>query len=557
MQNTYIVKDKNNQTLVFYYGEEKSVYLQNLDNNFRKKIISNVLDCFTVSTDKNKEIYITCQNYSGEVIICKESENFKSKILFKNENNNNHQTVFKPLFLNSSISFLYNSSVSESKTDYISVKTLIENKGFTKPENIDIFSPFSNNIFNLEKIDENNFVLIYQKRERELQLGYKEISNGKIGNFVPIHKTGYQLVDYSYLVCDEVIHFIYIIKNMFSNQVIYKRKDEAGMSSSVVLYEGQKTKSCNISLIKNRLYCMFTINQSLYYTVSDDFGNIFSSISKYKKMFNENTVKGNFISKLPKEDLVLNEVYINTESPLSIEFLPEFYPEFFNLKSSKNVIENINFANSLFGALEESKPQILNDNFISTLNPEIEPEENTIEPYIENVNKKVKQNPFSLNRKYITTPTENDFMSNFNPKAFEEILKSKTSKNVEISSLNLQPQIKDTKESELENMQILKNKLEMANENISKKDLQILELNTILQNKNKEKTEVETALKNTLKKIKEENIKLKKEINKKIKEENVIENNKEENIIEEGSDIENVKDNYTEINKETEELKKD
>ena len=61
MQNNYILLNRNNEILSFYYGEERAIYCKKLGSNnypITNKIIQNVTDCFTVDIGPNKEIYI-------------------------------------------------------------------------------------------------------------------------------------------------------------------------------------------------------------------------------------------------------------------------------------------------------------------------------------------------------------------------------------------------------------------------------------------------------------------------------------------------------------------
>ena len=86
MQNNYILKNKNNEILSFYYGEERAIYCKKLDSNnnqITSQIIQNVTDCFTVTLSPNKDIYIFCQEYNGDIILCRlEEDSFRNRILF-------------------------------------------------------------------------------------------------------------------------------------------------------------------------------------------------------------------------------------------------------------------------------------------------------------------------------------------------------------------------------------------------------------------------------------------------------------------------------------------
>ena len=482
MQNNYILKNKNNEILSFYYGEERAIYCKKLDSNnnqITSKIIQDVTDCFTVTLSPNKDIYIFCQTYNGDIILCRLEENsFKNKILFKNKNEVSQNILFQPIFFKGNMSLIYNTTVPNNNNSFLSIKTLVGGKNWTNTENIDTFTPLSNNIFYIQKITEENIVLAYQKKNKDIQIGYKEIKNGNISDFITIHKTGYQIVDYSFVCFQNTIHYLYVIKSLFSSQVIYKKKDENGISSPIILFEGQKIKSCNINILENNLYCSFIVNSTLYYCQSEDFGNSFLGISKYRKPISQDVIKARFITDNNIGNSSINDVYIDSRNSLNIYLLPEILPSLFNRPiNTKNQDSNIN---------------VNQDNFITNLNNQIIENEN-IE---KNVTKEdnVPKKPVSQIKNTVTL--ENDFMSNFNLEEFSKF-------NINKENFNIQRN--DNISTTNNNAQILENKVKMLNQQLNEKNSQILKLNDIIQNKNNERTDIEVNLRQKIKNMQNEN----------------------------------------------------
>lgn len=495
MKNIYIIK-RGDSILSFYYGENKSIYMQKLyNNNIEKvKVIENVLDYFSVSLNKNDEIYIFCQSQQGNIMILKSKKNdFEALSLFDQDFKISNRTICVPLFFENNISVIFNSLTENNRENYISIKTLIQQNNWTKTENIDIFSISNNNIFEAQKINEQDAIIVYEKRDKDIQLGFKEIINGKISPFNIIHRTGYQVVDFSFLSLDNKIHFIYIVKNLFSSQVIYRRKDENGISAPIILYEGQKVKNCNIAFIENKLYCMYVINNSLFYCISNDLGKTFLGVSKYKKNFNQDIIKCNFITSVNTKGIYLNEVYVDYKNPLNIQFIPEIYP---------NYISKVNYTQQYKTQVETFN---LNNNFISDLtNQNI-----NINNNINNIEKDNNKNNIiitpTINRSYKTVKTESDFMAHFDPTIFENILKNKQLNSYKEQNFNKQNNISlDTESNDF-----IKNKLKIANEEIEEKNNQLIKLNNIIQEKNKERLDIELDLRRKLKFLEEENKKLK------------------------------------------------
>lgn len=471
MQNNYILINKNNEILSFYYGEERSIYYKKLDysnNSIITKVIQDVTDYFTVDITPSKDIYIFCQNYIGDVILCKlEKDKFKHKILFKNKNERAENILFYPIFFKNNLSLIYNTP--DSNQSFLSIKTLINNKNWTNSENIDLFSILPNNTFYIQKITQDNIILAYQKKSKDTQIGYKQIKNGNISDFITIHRTNYQIVDYSFVSFNDITHYVYIVKNLFSSQVIYRKKDEYGLSNPITLFDGQKIKTCNINILNNDLYCSFIVNNTLYYCQSENLGRSFLGIVKYKKPISQDVVKAKFLDNINIPNNCINEIFIDSKNISNIYMLPELLPNLFK-KEAENT-------NSYY------TKNIKDDIFITDLNNHFI-DNNTIPQF-----EQVKNTEKERKTKNIVT-LENDFFSNFNLEEF--------------SKYNI-PKETFSKIENFDNISILENKLKNLNQQIIEKNNQILKLNDIIQNKNNEKIEIESNLRQKIKNMEEEN----------------------------------------------------
>ncbi len=86
--------------------------------------------------------------------------------------------LFYPIFFKGNMSLIYNNS--SLNNNFLSIRTLVGGKNWSDVENIDTFSILPNNIFNMYKINQDNIVIAYQKRGKDIQIGSKEIINGSI-----------------------------------------------------------------------------------------------------------------------------------------------------------------------------------------------------------------------------------------------------------------------------------------------------------------------------------------------------------------------------------------
>lgn len=526
MQNNYIIKI-NNDILSFYYGENRSIYCKKLTQNsypITTKIIENVTDYFTVDISSSDEIYIFCQTYEGDVLLCKiDNIGVKQKTIFKNKNYTPENILFYPLFLKDNMSIIYNSQ-GKNGIDFISIKTLIGGKNWSNTENIDIFTPIQNSVFHIQKVNDNNIILAYQKKGKDLQIGYKQILNGNISDFLVMHKTGYQVVDYSFVYFNDTIHYIYIIKSIFSTQVIYRKKDERNLYNPLVIFEGQKIKNCNIFVVDNKLYCSFIANNGLYYCISNDFGSSFLPINKYKKYVSNDIIKAKYISNEKSNINSINEVYLDAKNMINVYFLTDFYN---NHTEYKEKDENFNLP------YNENK-----NNFIKNLENQGMFYNTQSENYVN------EQNQPSLNRNFNTKNNQikalqDDFMSNFNIDEFvyfNETIKLENKNNLLDKSLN--------KQSSFESEDIMQNKFKMLSEQLVDKDKQIFQLNSIIQNKKNDNIEREKMLLQKIKKMEEENNILLKKIN------TFQENNVKTEIKESEKESEEIKIDEENINKD-------
>ncbi|WP_317368087.1 hypothetical protein [uncultured Tyzzerella sp.] len=483
MQNNYILINKNNEILSFYYGKERSIYCKKTKNNNYQttdKIIQNVTDYFTVDVGPNKEIYVFCQNYNGDIILCvEEKDNFVQKILFKNKSGVAENIIFYPIFFKNNMSLIYNTP--SYNNNFLSIRTLIDGKNWSNEENIDTLSILTNSIFDVQKINQDDIIIAYQKRNKDIQIGYKQITNGNISNFITIHRTGYQIVDYSFISFKNIIHYIYITKSLFSSQVIYRRKDESGISSPIVLFEGQKIKNCNINVLNNNLYCSFVTNSNLYYCMSDNFGISFSGVSKYRGALTQDIVKAKFITSNNIENSLINEVYIDSKNTLNIYMLPELLPSLFNINNSI-----INNKHNIQINEQEKFITNLNNQFVNNI-------EN------KNINNNINEpkNYNNISDKFANrVPLANDFMSNFNLEEFSKF---------NINKENMYAEKNSNINNNTYKNSILENKLKMLNSQLNEKNNQILKLNDIIQNKNNDQIEIENVLREKIKTLENEN----------------------------------------------------
>ena len=453
MNNKYIVKAKNNRLLCFYSDIKNNIFFKEyINQNWtdEKLVISDVQNYFTVNLSQNGDIYIFCQSENGDIVLCHYFNNtFKSRVIFQNTYDKKSKLLFNSLINNDGLTLIYNIPTKNLQEHILAKKSLIE-KTWLQSQNIDNLFINTDNLFQIKNISPDCFYVFYQKKEKELQLGYREINKNNIGDFNIFCKTNYNILEQSFLVLSDTIHIIYVVKTMFLNQLIYIKKDARGFSKPIIIYEGYKIKNCSLCIINKKLYINWSINNSLYYCVSENNGESFLNLLKYKNITCYELDKAHFLSfdKLNENYFICDEIYVDFNNPSNIQFIDKMFPTFYEYCSNKQDINQKNY--------EPKKQFKMIDNFMDNF--------------------------------------DNNFIENF--------------KNSEQNNFN---QIIEQKAefSQQDTNYILQNRIKNMEMELTEKTKQILNLNNIIQTKNNERIQIEQDFRQKIKRLQKENQALK------------------------------------------------
>lgn len=488
MQNNYILKNSNNEILYFYYGLEKSIYYTKYENGYlldAVKIIEQVEDNFTVDFYKTGEIYLICQSLTGDIILCKEENGtFIKRNIFKLDILRRYKTFFQTLVNDTDMTLVYNLPIENSRNELLVKKHIGYEQRWSDALNIDSFTPFNLSLFKTQKIKDDHMIVLYQKRERENILGYRELTQNKVTSFNIFHKTPNQIIDQSFLATNNSIHFLYVIKNIFSSQIVYRYRDENGFSRPFILFEGNKIRSCSLGIIKGVLYAFWVIGSNLFFVTSNDGGRTFSNTPKNNRLISLNSRKIDFISfnKTQDNEFIFNELYVDTNDFTNIQFIKEEYPEFFKPK-------NNSYTNSEVDNSFRVNHNVLQDNFLSNFNQSLD--------------------SFFSQNKNISKNTSPQNLTQTNSKV--TVFKPNLTLNDEFDQFANFDGFNDFKTDNKYNNQIsiLKSKINNIQAQLNEKSKEIIELNNIIQIQNDENTLQQNILEQKVESIKEENYKLK------------------------------------------------
>lgn len=368
MQNTYIVKLNINKLLAFYYSKKNGIVYKIYDNNSWSKeqiVFINALENYSVTLGYDGIIYIFCQDTNGNLNLCINKEGlWSSKVILENKSNTVHTIIFNPIVTESGLTLIYNVPSTNESGNYLVTQQLSENSKWSEPNKIDYFTNMNNCFYQVQYIGKDHLLLFYQTKTPENRIGYRELTSTTQGPFNLFHMSTSYIKDYSFLTTNTEIHAIYIIKSMFSSQLIYKKKGDDGFSKPIVLWESQKIENCLLFIIKNIIYVNFIVNGQLSVSTSNDGGRTFSRPTSSTIKFNYKNTKAIFISEPPQNEnsYYIRELYVDSENPCDIQLIPEltndFLPVF--LYTKKDEIESTErvMTTQPSGELEDLKEKI-------------------------------------------------------------------------------------------------------------------------------------------------------------------------------------------------------
>ncbi|MBR1735500.1 MAG: hypothetical protein IJ736_00590 [Firmicutes bacterium] len=362
MRGHYIIKKKSGVMSIFF--ENECIRCKKWGNEERE-IICGVSPYFTENIDDKGRLMMFCQNMQGDIILCTENNGqWKAVTILENSRSERQKMLFYCIAGAGNMSLIYN-----VPTDNIIMRQNLGKNGvWEAPEKLDDIYDGDNEIFKVQIIKGDHLLLFYRKKSPELQAGYKEITKNKSGSFNMIYSTGYNISDSSYITDGENIHFLYIVKSMFFNQVIYRRKDGKGLSASLVLFEGQGVKDCIVQIIVGKLYCCFICSGRILYRVSNDNGNSFEKTARYEKPVSSAVSKAEFICDEKNDKFICSEVYTNGKGSSEVYFINEYLYVSAEEQTEKNIEDNDEYRKMKNALLMYKKEIEKKENTISDMN---------------------------------------------------------------------------------------------------------------------------------------------------------------------------------------------
>ncbi len=366
MQNVNIVSTNDNKLFCFYHIRDEGIICKKYENEKWGNpytIMNTRVELYTVNVGKDGNIYVFCQDNEGSIMLCLYSKNtWQTNLILRNQTHSLHHISFHSLISDNSIQLIYNIFNPSEKTQQIIKQQMDKKNGWDSPQPIDTFVPFINSNFMLQNIkcESALSLLFYQKKgmNTESNLGYREISPTRHGAFITFHTTQNQIIDQSFLTTNDTIHMVYIVKSMFSSQLIYRRKFESDLSNPIIIYEHQKIENCLLFVCHEKLYVFWQMAGQLLFVISEDNGKSFTKFKKYISKLPAKLQKVIFHQEYDsQESFFMSEVYADKDRPWDTyvihDFFKGFYPKKVHVQEQQIVASN----------RVESQPPSIDENY--------------------------------------------------------------------------------------------------------------------------------------------------------------------------------------------------
>jgi len=328
----YIIR-ANNYIGAFYHIRQRGVIRRiYLKGRWQAEecIAENCRENFTVHYEK-EIIYIFCQDSQGDIIsvTINDTDNIiKRRVVLKNQYDHIVPVTLYPIITEKELVIIYNSANIDDKSNYLMIQKLNENARWESASRIDKYWSDS---FDVQRAANDHLLLFYQTRSPENNLGYREITPSRQSDYITYYTTKYYIPDTSCLTTDEGVHTLFVVRSMFSCQLIYRRNMTGSFTGPIVLYEAQRIENCLLFIVKGHLFITFVSSGNLYICVSEDNGASFSQPVRYRNKFCQNPEKAFFITQESQSEksVFLRQVYVDRSSPWDVQIIPELSEDFF------------------------------------------------------------------------------------------------------------------------------------------------------------------------------------------------------------------------------------
>lgn len=332
--NYHIIKQSTGNLWAFFYDDSEGICYMTCDNDHwskKQRLYSSGSKNFSVYLDKQDNIYLYCQDSSGNIILYQNTAGkWESQVLLYSKNGFIDSLSFDAIIENDNFYLFYNLKDPNSNRHALVEQKATSGKQWKTPALIDYIYPLDKKPFTIYKDNQDNIFISYQKYSEYYQLGYKKYSasSKNWSDFLSFDKSHFSFTDESILASQDELFNLYIKKEAHYSTLYFRSKTDNQWKEAKKLFEKADISSCSLFMIDDHLWAAWICQDKLYSCYSTDRGNSFSEAAIHLIEEPALILKAHYQSNFPEEEkrLLCNEIYILTNPQIKFLILPEVFP---------------------------------------------------------------------------------------------------------------------------------------------------------------------------------------------------------------------------------------
>lgn len=329
-----------------FYFYNNCIYSKNLnDEKISDLIINNVSKKFYVC--KSKNTYLLCHDLNKNLVFLKyENDVWQQKILANVHNISEFYMYMKDDIL----TLIYAIENDENNIEQLIVSKVQQGE-WANPLMIDNIISFAGIKFKIYHITDVHVLIFYRRPDGFLIYDEMDLNSLKKGTKVLALQTSNNILDFSAIIYDDMLHMAFIINSQKTYKIVYKNKVDGIMSEVKNIYQGSVINNVLIFKIKGYLWITWISNDKLYYTYSTNNGSTFKTPSKYNNVSYKNLIKAKNLNGGNK-NVLSTEIYVDALEEKKASVLDDI---------SNNYLQNIEIQSVFDSAKNNDKTRFKPD----------------------------------------------------------------------------------------------------------------------------------------------------------------------------------------------------
>lgn len=242
-----------------------------------------------------EHIYLLYTTQQGEVILSASPDFYRwePRLLFHQENRQPITYFMAPQ--PDALHLIYHQPVGGSGIHAL-MYTVYRQGQCQKPYCIDHFLPSPPTVFQAKRLSENHLILYYRSAKTTLSARELLLSPFTVGSLSPLAQTSAPWLDLSIHDHGEKIHLLYLVRNLFRTQVLYRYRQTSAMSRPRLIWEGIGCSSCLLTQQEDALSLLWTAGGETFRCLSTDNGHTFGPVESLTEYLPTALEKGQFLT---------------------------------------------------------------------------------------------------------------------------------------------------------------------------------------------------------------------------------------------------------------------